>query len=204
MTISQDSRDQFIESVNECLDIAQVSLSLWKSDGTGVFGYPAALLLLCAIDAMGHNFPKNERERLGLPKDLGILAYPGFDFRISRDQIPILYQVYRNQLAHRGRIIKGNFLRGESDGKPFGFAATGKLNEVYVLPFYTKVREFWTTFGKSLFPSENDAGPSTYLNPITLVSLMAIGNGGGMSSVTPAASGVAVPMASGSVKSDAD
>jgi hypothetical protein len=66
MTILRYPRDQFIESVIECLDIAEVSINLWKPDGSGIFGYPAALLLLCVIDAMGHNFPKPEREKLGI------------------------------------------------------------------------------------------------------------------------------------------
>lgn len=204
MTIARDERDQFIESVNECLDIAEVSLRIWKSNGSGVFGYPAALLLLCSIDAMGHNLPKENRERLDLPKDLGMLAYPSFDFRIPKDQIPTLYHLYRNQLAHRGLITRGDFLRGENEGEPFGLAPNGKLNKVYVFPFYQKVRQFLTTFGKSLFPSMTDVSPRTYLSPMALVNLAAIGPDGGKSTFTPAPSGVAIPMPSGSVKRGTD
>jgi len=190
MTIYIDPKDQFIENVNQCLDIVQLSLDRWTADGKGIHGYPAMILLMSVIDAMGHNIPEAKRQTLGIDMDFGILAYPGSDFGIPRNQIRNLWKWYRNKLMHMGLMAKGASLRGESHDKPFEFAPNGQLNEVFVRPLYVKIRKFWDGIDRDLFDSPKVSGPSI---PADLLNSTMLSMSPSMlDSTTPAPSGIAV------------
>jgi hypothetical protein len=190
MTKFIDPKDQFIENVSQCLDIVQLSLNQWTADGKGIHGYPAMILLMTVIDAMGHNIPKAKRQTLGIDMDLGILAYPGSDFGIFPNQIKNLLDWYRNKLIHMGLMAKGVSLRGEPHNKPFEFASNGQLNEVFVLPLYERVRKFWDDTDRDLFDSPKVSGPSI---PADLLNSTLLSKSSSMpDSKTPAPSGVAV------------
>jgi hypothetical protein len=160
MTVFSDPTDQFIESVNQCLDMIEWGLSRQTPDG-GIYGYPSMILLISILDAITLNLPKSERKKLNIDDmDLGILAYPDADFGIPRDQIRNLWSWYRNKLVHMNLIVKNASLKGEENANPFEFSPNGDLSAVYVPTLYRRVKTFWDSFDKSKFQSPDLSGPS--------------------------------------------
>ena len=96
------------ESIAEYLVMACVSLDTQKVTG-GVYGFPAALLLLSVVDAIGSYYVGNTAFTVdidGRPEPVNkknhyrILNGPHFELKLSHAQIDGLYEQYRCLLTH--------------------------------------------------------------------------------------------------------
>jgi hypothetical protein len=115
----------------------------------GILGYSAALLLLCATDAIGHAvLPPDNKENIRLD----VLAEPPFGLALKRDQIKNLKEWYRNWLAHSGLIAPSMGLTPDAEGEPFDFdPINGALRFIRVPVFYAVVRDAWERLDKTTF-----------------------------------------------------
>lgn len=147
MAIANNLKDLAIEAIGDYLVAAKVCVDTRKPNG-GILGYPAALLLLCATDAIGHAvLPDN-----GEFTRLDVLAELPFGLTLKPDQIRNLKDWYRNWLAHSGLIAPGVGLTPDAHGEPFDFDPTsGALRFIRVPVFYAVVRDAWERLDKTTF-----------------------------------------------------
>lgn len=103
------------EAINEYLFTIKACIEYRKSDG-GCLGYPAALLMLCTIEALGH-FLRNElveiddtKQAITSGEPFRVLNHPFFDQKLSGEQINAIKDAYRNRLAHNAMIGPNAFL----------------------------------------------------------------------------------------------
>lgn len=101
------------ESLLEMLLVAKYCIDFRKDEGVwsvpGCYGYPAALLLLSIVDSIGSYVEQGNVENHF--KIIRNIDYYGLD--LSDDEIRILYDNYRNLLAHNS-VIANNVVLGIS------------------------------------------------------------------------------------------
>lgn len=146
MAIADNLKDLSVEVLCEYLAAAKMCTDTRKPSG-GILGYPAAVLLLCAIDAIGHGLlPGN-----GKFTRLDVLKGPPFNLDISDAQIDNLANWYRHSLVHAATIAPGAFLTPDTEGEPFDFDGNGAPIVVRVPVLYEIVRAAWEKLDASTF-----------------------------------------------------
>lgn len=112
-------KQTLINFLNENLTAAGICLNSRPEGGSGykendVLGFPAAVLMLSVVDAIG-------TIELGPGKSFGVLSTQMFSFqKINEDIAKDLYQAYRNPFLHNNILVFGRFLgKGDGSGKPF-------------------------------------------------------------------------------------
>lgn len=150
------------EALEEYLAVARQCILTDKGNG-GCFGFPAALLLFCCIDAVGayHRTRQGYTIKVdGVDEALDaskpstyfyILNDPIFGLSLSRAQLNTLYSNYRSMLAHNAALKNGGFLSiGSPEDQPFQWAvdkATGQtLSMVCLTPLFNLVNSTVTKF----------------------------------------------------------
>jgi len=170
-------KEQAIEAIDEYLIAARACIDTRKPDG-GILGYPAALLLLCATDAIGHGVlqPKN-----GQHTRLDVLKQSPFNLHLTDGQVGNITRWYRHLLAHNGTIAVGVFMEPDTQGQPFDFDRSGAPMLIRVPVFYGIVEGAWQRQDKTAFnpPPATGAQPDPSARPAAFFSTL-----------SPAASGV--------------
>jgi hypothetical protein len=157
MAITDNLRDHSIEAIEEYLAIANVCVEGRKPDG-GIWGYPAALLLLCATDAIGNGLPSSRR---GGYSRLKVLNHPHFGLRLRDGQIKQLREWYRNPLAHNAQLYGDVDMTDEPHGDPFDFKPDGSLTRIRVPVFNALVKRGWDKSMPEYNPEELRQGRAT-------------------------------------------
>jgi hypothetical protein len=126
-----------------------------------VRGYPATLLLLCVIDAIGNCLLEESNDSVRLD----VLTSPLFNLRLAHWQVEHLKDWYRNPLVHTGTMTLGVTLDAARQGEPFGFDKAGKvLRYIHVPVLLALVEKAWRECDKTRFklPSRTEEmrGPS--------------------------------------------
>jgi hypothetical protein len=175
----RSQREQAIGVIDEYLMAADICIKKVKPDG-GVLGYPAALLLLCAVDAIGHGVlpPNDDFTRLD------VLATENFGSVLTKDQAKQVKEWYRHLLAHTGTMAVGVHLEPGSDGEPFEFDNTGAPILIRVSKLYEITNSSWQRVVKATFAPPPNAAKKKWPDPTAQPSSFG-------SARSPAASGVA-------------
>lgn len=172
MAITTNLTDLGTEAIEEYLHIADHCLQTQKGSGPGVYGYPAALLLFCVMDALGHgvNGPSGGT-------DFSLFTQPPFG--LTTGQADKLAKWYRHKLAHAAILSPGVWLT-DDHGAPFEFNANGEPIQVRLPVFAGLVRSAWAAHQPRFQPrlATGEPTPSPTLQPP-----------GFASTLTPAASG---------------
>ena len=140
-----------IEAISEYLQASAVCLSVLKPDG-GCLGYPATLLLFCAVNAMGVCLAgetvtiDGDPQRIATKQPFRIFNHECFGLELSELQIKRLEASFRNRLAHNAIIDLGSCLDPSSDEPPFVFnAATVSIR---VFSFHNRGVQAYSRFPK--------------------------------------------------------
>jgi hypothetical protein len=179
MTVVYNPKDQWIQIIEDYLTIAKACIEA-KADESIPNGYSATLLLLCAIDSIGHGLLHIDN---GQSCRLDVLIQPPFDpkLNISSLQVKNLTDFFRNGLAHVGVMAPNVFLSPEQ-GNPFAFDQNAMLTGISVPSLYGIVKAAWDNRNRSTFNAQ--------LRPAVLQESKRIAHlPGYVSSLSPGASG---------------
>jgi hypothetical protein len=151
MALHENLGQLAIEAIDEYLIASANCLKFRKKDG-GCLGYPATLLLLCVINALGvwldgDNVTIDGRlEKITEGEPFRVLNHDCFGLELSGQEIKLLKQSYRNRLAHNAIIDVGSFLLPREDDPPFVFESEGV--GIKVFSFYKLVVRAYSRFPK--------------------------------------------------------
>jgi hypothetical protein len=145
---SSFSPDLSKEAMEEYLTIAEYCLIARKGD-SGAYGYPAALLLLCIVNALGVYLEgenvridgKDRKITRGEPFYVLNHLSLGLDEQLTQDQIKYVERALRNRLAHNVMLAPGSYLNAEEDSDAVVFE--GATVEVRLKPLLRAVRRAW-------------------------------------------------------------
>lgn len=172
MSTHDNPMSLFTEVIEEYLSAAKICLTTQKTD-SGVHGYPATLLLFCAVEAIGNNLCTNQKTQIGITKHepFRVLKHERFNLspRPTDIQIKHLEEWFRNQLAHRGLLMDGVALSPEESAPPFTFNDEDEPNTICVPSFYKAVNDAWKRIDKSLFEPSIDAQKRRPTTPATIL-----------------------------------
>jgi hypothetical protein len=155
MALHGDLKALSIEAVDEYLDVINFCLLNRKPTG-GIFGYPAALLLLCVVDAIGHSLNIGSGHTR-----LEVLNHSVFgSLGLNKGQFKSLKEWFRNPLAHGGVIAEQVFLTDETTGSAFE-SHGAVINKIRVPQFYHLVKAAWDRHKSSYTVRRSARGPST-------------------------------------------
>jgi hypothetical protein len=136
MTRPRSDADHSAEVIEDYLEVALLAIDT-KKPGGGIHGYSAALLLLCAVDAIGRGLGAAG----GGKARLEVLNRTEFGQSLSVPEIDLLRDLYRNPLTHQARLGSDRaFMSPDADGAAFEFRA-GKLALIRVPVLYRVVRD---------------------------------------------------------------
>jgi hypothetical protein len=178
-TLAQEKspRDQAIGVIDEYLTAANTCIKTEKPDG-GILGYPAALLLLCSTDAIGHGV----LDANGDLTRLDVLAHPLFGPALTVAQANQVKDWYRHLLVHTGTMAAGVHLEPDAQDAPFKFDNEGKSISIRVGKFYQIVSSAWEKVkaGKVKFdpPSPRKPPPDPTARPSDFGSTLSPGASG--------------------------
>jgi hypothetical protein len=140
MSKNDNHLDQYKEVLEENLRIVEYCIETQKNTNKdGIYGYPAAILLLSLISSVGSIYegievtvitdktPKLKKIR-GTDKHIYILNSSYFDQKLSEKELNFIYINIRNHLIHNMLTPAGNFLISEEDQHPFSFMRNSKGN----------------------------------------------------------------------------
>jgi hypothetical protein len=140
------------EAIEEYLLAPRHCLAHQKPDG-GVLGYPAALLLLCTINALG-TYLRNEdvtingrNQTITAGEPFRVLNHPLLNQNLSDEQIKRIEKAFRNPLAHNALIASGVGLTPAEASSPFKFP--NKEVWISVPTLYELVAHAWAHFDKT-------------------------------------------------------
>ena len=160
MTYHSNRTELAVESISDCLEAVRLSIAHRKPD-KGNLGYPAALLLFCIVDAIGHHFQVKVQ---GSHIRLDVLNHPSFGLGLSRTQIGQLKKWFRNPLIHSGTIAPGVILSSDVTGAPFDFTTTPVT--VRIPRFLEVVAAAWAKINPTTFdPLAIPMGDPKYQSP---------------------------------------
>lgn len=141
------------EALTEYLTVARHCIVTDKGNG-GCFGFPAALLLLCCVDAVGAYHRTRAGYKVMVDGQLEeihsnkpstyfyILNAPIFGQMLTKKQIAEIYSHFRSMLAHGAAIKAGGFLAiGTHDDPPFVIGHDGKVTHLNLVPLFNLVGE---------------------------------------------------------------
>lgn len=149
MAVATSLKDLATQVIEQFLVVAQMCVETRTEDG-GILGYPAILLLLAAVDAIGHGLKAK-----GGDTRLSVLTHSEFGQDLKPQQIKNLTHWYRHMLAHNGLIAPGVALTDETEGEPFCF--TGEELTLIRVPVLCKlIRGSWDGLKHSFTPGHPD------------------------------------------------
>ena len=153
MTNSESHTDQSKKIIEEYLDAASICIKTSKGDGK-ILGYPAALLLLCVIDAIGNayfkeNSQKNKSTRLDV-----LYAEPFKDHLSSLfgeteidknkcEKIKSLTHFYRDALCHTGTLPYNIHLDSNMNESAPIFGGSLEIQCINVPMLFKVVKAVW-------------------------------------------------------------
>lgn len=119
------------ESLPEMVEIARYSISARKPDVGGCYGFPAATLLLCVVDAIGSYVYDDSK----VERHFDILIHPDFyGLELQKPLIASIYKKYRNLLTHNAALARNAGLAIGAPGmKPF--EVEGEQLIINLVPF---------------------------------------------------------------------
>jgi hypothetical protein len=144
-SLAEEAIEEYLTATRDCIGHA-------KPDG-GVLGYPAVLLLLCVVNALG-TYLRNEsvtingrHQTITKGEPFRVLNHPLLKQQLSDAQIKRVEKAFRNPLAHNALIAVGVGLTPAKTGSPFEFSG----NEVWIsVPaLYEIAADAWTHFDKA-------------------------------------------------------
>jgi hypothetical protein len=115
-----------VEGIDEYLTAAHMCLDHRKPDG-GCLGYPATLLLLCVVNALGTYLTGDDAMidgklvRITRGEPFRVLNHDCFGLNLSGKEIKLLEGSYRNRLAHNAIIERGSSMAPSNEEPPFVF-----------------------------------------------------------------------------------
>jgi hypothetical protein len=152
MAVHQDLWTLAEEAIDEYLIAADKCVKFHKPDG-GCLGVPAALLLLCVVNALG-TYLRDEIVNIGgkvqpitKREPFRVLNHPLLGQNLSTAQIKRVEHAYRNALAHEALMWPGHWLTPAPAIPPFGFQ--GEQISISVPSLYAAVERAWRNFDKS-------------------------------------------------------
>ncbi len=151
MAIHKDLGQLAREAVDEYLAASANCLSFRKPDG-GCLGYPATLLLLYVVNALGicldgESVPiDGHSQRITGSEPFLVLNHECFALGLNLQQIKLLERSYRNRLAHSAIIDVVSFSLPLRDDPPFVFGSG--LVGIKVFSFYEHVARAYSQFPK--------------------------------------------------------
>jgi hypothetical protein len=110
----------------------------------GIIGYPAAILLFCITDAIGHHLDNGKGDIHKRDTYLEVLNHPYFGLKLSTEpkgQIDQIKRWFRNPLLHAASIVPDVLITPEDHGDPFDF--TNSPVKLRVPRFYEIVKRAW-------------------------------------------------------------
>jgi len=151
--------------IDEYLAVARLCVDVDRGGGA-VWGYPAALLLFSATDAIGRGILPAIG---GNDARLDVLATAPFNLALDTGQINLLRHAYRNTLSHNGQLGRGAVLTADRVGAPFEFQSGGVVS-VRVPVFFDLLERGWTACRGEFTPPDGDRrqGPAI---PIGIIQL---------------------------------
>jgi hypothetical protein len=151
MAYHPDSRSMMIEAIEEHLFVAEWCISNHKADG-GIYGYSAATLLLCVVEAIGRCLrPGNE--------PFHILSDDPFNLKLSVEEIKQIETWYRNLLMHNAIMAPGVWMTSEDTGNPI---ETGAPVNIRVKPLFALVRRAWEQLDKKMLDPAKRIDPRKF------------------------------------------
>ena len=150
MGIYVKKSDQIAEALIEYVVASEICLAARKSNG-GCLGYPSALLLLHAIEAIG-GF---HRKLAGYSVQMGdseyritcdtetfrILNDSLFGLSLNEHQAKTLYTNYRCKLSHNAALKPKRILEyGNLEDEPFRFDSDGNVNSIRLISLHKIVK----------------------------------------------------------------
>jgi hypothetical protein len=161
-TLATEPKDQWEAVIEEylwaaraCIPSQAQPIAGWTQPGDGKLrGYAATLLLLCAIDAIGHcllgagtGSAKTRFDVLTLSDGPFGLPYRGLK---KTSLIDKLAELYRAPLAHYGMMMPDVFL-DEKQGPPAFCFENDELTVIQVPALYELVKRAWDQCNKARF-----------------------------------------------------
>ena len=140
-----------VEGIGEYLTASRMSLDHRKSDG-GCLGYPATLLLLCVVNALGTYLQgddvmiEKKTAKITRGEPFRVLNHTIFGLNLRHKEVKLIEQSYRNRLAHNAIIERGSSMILSENDPPFVFPS-GHV-EIRVLSLYRSVEQAWDRFPK--------------------------------------------------------
>jgi hypothetical protein len=115
MAIHEFPADLAQEAIEEYLMVIRYCLNYKKKDG-GCLGYPAALLSLCIVNALGTYLRGEAVGISGNPTTITkgepfrVFNHKLFGLNLTNEQIKVIEHRYRNLLAHNAMLGAGSWL----------------------------------------------------------------------------------------------
>ncbi len=141
------------EAIEEYLTASKSCLEHKKQDG-GCLGYPAVLLLLCIVDALG-TYLRNEeviiagrKQQITHGTPFRVLNHPLFTQDLTQAQIDRIAEASRNRLAHNALIDVGVVLTPVETASAFNFSNNNDVC-ISVPTLYAVVADAWSHFDKT-------------------------------------------------------
>src|SRR5262249_4603134 len=150
--------DEYLLTARQCLDHR-------KEDG-GCLGYPATLLLLSVVNALGTYLRQDlvlisgKQQKITPGEPFRALNHPLFDQRLTLQQIKTVEHSYRNLLSHNAMMSQDHFLIPGKGGPPFAFQ-NGQVR-ISVESCYEMVSRAWNGFDKDRIKLAVDKGYIPY------------------------------------------
>jgi hypothetical protein len=150
--LSQEVIEEYLLAIKGCL-------AYRKPDG-GCLGFPAALLMLCLIDAFG-TFLRSEgvvidgrKQRITRGEPFRVLNHSLFSLDLTTAQIKTIERAYRHRLAHNAMIDTDSWLIPKSGPAPFVFQ-NGKVG-ILVFKLQEILEAAWSRFDRGKIRSFAD------------------------------------------------
>jgi hypothetical protein len=145
--------------IDENLIASHMCLECRRLDG-GCLGYPATLLLLCVVNALGTFLTgesvmiENKSHKITRGEPFRVLNHDCLGFTLSHKEIKLVEDSYRNRLAHNAIIEVGASLLPSNEEPPFVFDSD-KVG-IRVFSFYRLVCLAWQRFPKESIETWED------------------------------------------------
>jgi len=152
--LAEEAVEEYLTTVRWCLDYR-------KEDG-GCLGYPAALLMLCIVNALG-TYLRNEqvtiegtRQRITEGEPFRVLNHDVFNQNMTNDQIKIIEHTYRNLLSHNAMLAPNSWLVPGTADRAFVFGNDNAIIDVQKLQ--ELVSRAWTKLDKTKIKNAVEKG----------------------------------------------
>lgn len=144
-TLAEEAIDEYLTAAAKCIE--------FRKPDSGCLGFPAALLLLCAVNALG-TYLRDEmvnidgkEQPITKGQPFRVLNHPLLGQKLSMAQIKRVEHAYRNALAHEALMWPGHWLTPAPTAPPFSFQ--GEQISISVPSLYAAVKFAWRNFDKS-------------------------------------------------------